>query len=492
MMIKTVFKISFFLLFIIFSPMNSFAQLFGADDEDLRKIEHELKKLNFHLENLKNTDASLQGQQENLLLQIEEIKQILPQLQGAVELNKSQTISSLNKTNTKLDDLQAEVKNQVLNKIHQQNKILEQFRMEQENLKEALAQDMEKFEQGSKTNFKEFSTANEQTLRQVVQQLELQSATNKKGFDDTIALFRTEVIPAMAEENEKIRQLMIKQLTQASMETQKNLEAFSTKNQQLNQGLIGVLEKSLKQGQDAKALLDTISEDMGTIKESLVGTNQNLADSHSAIAELKTAINVTNKNLTVADEKMNKLAVSLKALKAQNSTTDEVLASLKAELEQAGKFNNLADEKFNKLIDLSSKLATNSKELESSVLDRLKDSAKNEDVRATKVDLANEKLSRLIEILKTIVKEQTKLDLVATTLRDIQKEQKVLKLDSVATTLSDIQKEQKVLQKVQSDFVKKQKAIKDALADLRRKANVNISRNEDIKKAIGQLSPAKK
>ena len=268
-------------------------------------------------------------------------------------------------------------------------------------------------------------------------------------------------------------QLMIKQLTQASMETQKNLEAFSTKNQQLNQGLIGVLEKSLKQGQDAKALLDTISEDMGTIKESLVGTNQNLADSHSAIAELKTAINVTNKNLTVADEKMNKLAVSLKALKAQNSTTDEVLASLKAELEQAGKFNNLADEKFNKLIDLSSKLATNSKELESSVLDRLKDSAKNEDVRATKVDLANEKLSRLIEILKTIVKEQTKLDLVA-------------------TTLSDIQKEQKVLQKVQSDFVKKQKAITDALADLRRKANVNISRNDDIKKAIGQLSPAKK
>jgi len=472
-MVKTVFKISFLLLFILYSPINSFAQLFGADDEDLRKIEHELKKLNFHLENLKNTDASLQGQQENLLLQIEEIKQILPQLQGAVELNKSQTISSLNKTNTKLDDLQAEVKNQVLNKIHQQNKILEQFRLEQENLKEALAQDMEKFEQGSKTNFKEFAATNEQTLRQVAQQLELQSATNKKGFDDTIALFRTEVIPAMAEENVKSRELMLKQLTQAGLETQKNLEAFSAKNQQLNQGLIEILEKSLKQGQDTKALLDTISKDMGIIKESLVGTNQNLADSHSAIADLKTAINITNKNMMVADEKTNKLAESLKALKVQNSTTDEVLASLKAELEQAGKFNKLADEKFNKLIDLSSKLAANSKDLESSVVGQLKDSAKNEDARATKVDLANEKLSRLIEILKTIVKEQAKLD-------------------PVAATLNDMQKEQKALQKAQSDFVKKQKAITDALADLRRKANVNISRNDDIKKAIGQLSPAKK
>lgn len=472
-MVKTVFKISFLLLFILYSPINSFAQLFGADDEDLRKIEHELKKLNFHLENLKNTDASLQGQQENLLLQIEEIKQILPQLQGAVELNKSQTISSLNKTNTKLDDLQVEVKNQVLNKIHQQNKILEQFRLEQENLKEALAQDMEKFEQGSKTNFKEFAATNEQTLRQVAQQLELQSARNKKGFDDTIALFRTEVIPAMAEENVKSRELMLKQLTQAGLETQKNLEAFSAKNQQLNQGLIEILEKSLKQGQDTKALLDTISKDMGIIKESLVGTNQNLADSHSAIADLKTAINITNKNMMVADEKTNKLAESLKALKVQNSTTDEVLASLKAELEQAGKFNKLADEKFNKLIDLSSKLAANSKDLESSVVGQLKDSAKNEDARATKVDLANEKLSRLIEILKTIVKEQAKLD-------------------PVAATLNDMQKEQKALQKAQSDFVKKQKAITDALADLRRKANVNISRNDDIKKAIGQLSPAKK
>ncbi len=473
MMAKSTFKVYFLLILILFFPVNSFAQLFGADDEDLRKIEHELKKLNFHLENLKNTDVGLREQQEGLARQIEGILQVLPSLQGAVEQNKSETLSSLNKTNVKLDDLQAEVKDQVLSKIHQQNKILEQFRMEQENLKEALAQDMEKFEQSSKTNFKEFAAANEQTLRQVAQQLETQSATNKKGFDDTIALFRTEVIPAMAEENEKSRELMLKQLSQTGMETQKNLEAFSIKNQQLNQGLIEILEKSLKQGQDTKVLLDAIRKDLGVVQESLVGTNQNLADSHSAIADLKTAISVTNKNLIVADEKANKLAESLKALKAQNSTTDEMLASLKADLGQAREFNKLADEKFNKLIDLSSKLATNSKELESSVVDQLKDSAKNEDARTTKVDLANEKLSRLIEILKTIVKEQSKLD-------------------PVATTLSDIQKEQKALQKAQSDFVKNQKAITEALADLRRKANVNISRNDDIKKAIGQLSPAKK
>ena len=104
---------------------------------------------------------------------------------------------------------------------------------------------------------------------------------------------------------------------------------------------------------------------------------------------------------------------------------------------------------------------------------QLKDSAQKEDTRTTKVDLANEKLSRLIEILKAVVKEQAKLD-------------------PVAKALSDIQKKQKALQKAQAGFIKDQAAVKEALADLRRKANVNISRSDDIKKTLGKLGPAKK
>lgn len=509
MTVKSTCRTSFLLLFILFSPVNAFAVVWDISNEDLERVAFELKKFNTHLENLKHTEiVSLREQQESLSRHIENILQILPGLQGTVEQNKSETLSGLNKTNAKLDDMQAEVKNQVLSKIHQQNKILEQFRAEQENLKEGLAQDMEKFEQASKTNFREFAVANKQTLGQVVQELEAQSATNKKGFDDTIALFRTEVIPAMAEENEKSRVAMLEQLAQASKDTQKSLEAFSAKNQQLNQGLIEILQKSLKQGVDTKSLLEAIQADLGVIQESLVGTNQNMADSHSVIAEIQTAMAATNKNLTitnknliVADEKANKLAESLKALQAQNSASDEVLGTFKADLEQAGEFNKLADEKFNKLIDLSSKLATHSTELENSVVGQLKDSAQKEDTRTTKVDLANEKLSRLIEILKTIVKEQAKLDPVAATLSDIQKEQKAMQKaqasfekdqKGISEALAGFQKDQKALSDALAGFAKDQKATSDALADLRRKANVNISRNDDIKKALGQLSPTKK
>ena len=79
-----------FLFGLTLSSSSAEAQIFGADDEDLKKIYFELKKFNAHL---------------------------------------------------------AEVKNQVLDEIHQQNKILQLFRQEQANLKEGLAQDMEKFEQ---------------------------------------------------------------------------------------------------------------------------------------------------------------------------------------------------------------------------------------------------------------------------------------------------------------------------------------------------------
>ncbi len=454
---KFIYIHSFLLLFLIFSPVNSFAQLFGADDEDLAKIEFELKKFNTHLENLKNTQIKiLQGQQEALLRQFEElkheiegIKQTIPQLQGAIEQSKSETLSHLGKTNLKISDLEAEVKNQVLNKIEQQNKNLELFRAEQKNLKDGLAQDIEIFEQSSRENFQTFAEANNETLGEVIQQLELQSATTKKGFDDTINLIRTEVLPTMAQENEKNRHLVLDRLTQADKNTRKTLEAFFVKNQEVNQKLREILQESLKQGLDTKSLLDSLKKGQGVTHVSLVGAGQDIAGNRSSLAEI------------------------LKTLQAQNTTSNEVLANLGAGLEHVGEFNKIAVEKFNKLIDLSAELAIHSSELESSLVGQLKESAQIDDARNSKVDLANEKLSRLIEILKVIAKGQEKLG-------------------PVAASLGNMQKEQATLQKAQAEIKKNQEEIKEALADLRRKANVNISRGDDIKKSLKKLSSAKK
>ena len=90
---------------------------------------------------------NLQHQLEDLLRQIEEIKQTIPQLQGAVELNKAQTLSQINKIDSKLEDLGAEVKNEVLVKISKQNSILNNFKNEQKtsliSLQKNLGRDLE-------------------------------------------------------------------------------------------------------------------------------------------------------------------------------------------------------------------------------------------------------------------------------------------------------------------------------------------------------------
>jgi hypothetical protein len=72
-----------------------------------------------------------------------------------------------------------------------------------------------------------------------------------------------------------------------------------------------------------------------------------------------------------------------------------------------------------------------------------------------KVDLANEKLNRLMEILKAVVDKQIELE-----------------------------EEQETHQSI---FKTSQQDIMESLADIRRKSNINISRNEDIKKMLREI-----
>ena len=80
------------------------------------------------------------------------------------------------------------------------------------------------------------------------------------------------------------------------------------------------------------------------------------------------------------------------------------------------------------------------------------------DKLAAQSNLQSEKLSRLVDILKSFAVEQSKID---------QALQEVL--ESVAT---------------QETILNTQRRISEALKDLRRKANVNISRSDDILKKI--------
>ncbi|MBN4077705.1 hypothetical protein JYT29_00055 [Nitrospina gracilis] len=431
-------SVFFLSLLVTLIPLNASAQLFGSDDEKWEKVFIGLKKINSRLVKLETSGmVSLRRQLEDLLRQIEEVKQTLPQLQGAVELNKSETLASVNKIRSQITDLEAEVKNQVLAKIDRQSKILDRFQKDQKSLKKGLAQDIEQFEKMNKENFQSFASANRSTLEIVVQRLAALDETTKKSFEDTKRLFISDVIPAMAKENLNNRKAILEHLSKSRETSEKSLAGLSEKNKML----IDILGENLKQGGETK-------EQIASINETLAAANNNLA--------------VNNKNLMVADQKINKLAETLKALQVQHSASSETLVVLKKGLIEAGEFDQLADKKINKLVENSAQLIANANKLEKSVLGELKQSSQKEDSNQDKINLANEKLSRLIEILKAIATEQSKLGQVV--------------------------KAQAAMNKVQAGLVKNQEGIKDALADLRRKANVSISRSDDIKKTLREIT----
>ena len=425
----------FFLVTLV--PLNASAELFGSDDEKWKKVFIGLKKINSRLVKLETSELpNMIHQLEDLLRQIEEVKQTIPQLQGSVELNKSENRTHVSKIRSQISDLEAEVKNQVRAKIDKQNKILNRFQKDQISLKTGLAQDIEQFEKMNKENFKSFASANRSTLEIVVQKLAALDETTKKSFEDTKRLFITDVIPAIAKENLENRKAILEHLSQSRETNEKSLAGLSEKNKML----IDILGENLKQGAEAK-------EQIASINETLATANNNLA--------------VNNKNLMVADQKINKLAETLNALQLQQSTSSETLVALKKGLVEAGEFDQLVDEKINKLAENSAQLIANATKLEGSVLGELKQSSQKEDSNQDKINLANEKLSRLIEILKAIATEQDKLGQVV--------------------------KAQTAMNKAQAGLAKNQEDIRKALADLRNKANVNISRNDYIKKTLGKI-----
>jgi hypothetical protein len=311
-----------------------------------------------------------------------------------------------------------------------------------------LAQDIEQFEKMNKENFQSFAAANKNTLEIVVQRLAALDETTKKSFENTKGLFITDVIPAMAKENLENRKTILEHLSESRENNKKSLADLTGQNKIL----IDILGESLKQGKETKEQIVSIGaenkEQIASVNKTLVTTNNNLA--------------VNNKNLLVADQKINKLAETLKALQAQHSISSETLVALKKDLVEAGELDQLLDGKINKLVKSSAQLIANANKLEGSILGKLKQSSQKEDSNQDKINLANEKLLRLIEILKAIATEQDKL--------------------------GEVVKAQAVMNKAQVGLVKNQENIKEALTDLRRKANVSISRSDDIKKALGRIT----
>ena len=218
------------------------------------------------------------------------------------------------------------------------------------------------------------------------------------------------------------------------------MKRLSEENQKLSKELISILGENLIQGVDTKNQVESIDKNVAA-------ASQNIA--------------VNNKNLMIADEKINKLAETMKSLQVQHFASSATLEALKNDLIKAQEFDQLADEKTNKLIKNSAQLTVHVNQLEKTVINELQQSSYKADSSQDKINLANEKLALLIEILKAIAKEQDKL--------------------------AQAVKVRSGLNKAQAGLIKNQESIKEALADLRRKANLSLSKSDNIKKTLGAM-----
>ena len=182
----------------------------------------------------------------------------------------------------------------MLHKITQQSKTLDNVNEKQKLLKEGLAQDMEQFGEVNKQNFQNFASTNEKILQTIAQGLASLDMTTKKSFEDTKRLFISDVIPAMAKENQDSRAIILQHLSESRETNDKVLENLSVKNQKL----IDILGENLIQGAETKNQVEAINKNIDSVNKSVTAVNNNLV-------VIDKNITVNNKNFMVADEKMN-------------------------------------------------------------------------------------------------------------------------------------------------------------------------------------------
>ena len=435
------------ILAIIFSLMltqvSFFSKAEAGDEEYHKKILEALKRMNIRLVRLEaNKMESLKSVQNSLLNQIMAMRTSIEQIQATGELNKSEMLASVEGLKNKILTVESHLKNEVMIALdgqRQDNKrYQEQFSTALSQLKDSLATDMEGLSKANQQQFNVFSETNNKQLQQIVNALEDQ---NRKLLQ-TQALFKTDLIPALDTQGDETRRALVTELSQARA-VQENF--FDSRHKQTlaslgtlqekNKALIGVLKKIILIDETTSKNVDQTKKMIVILQEVLVQRMKNIAEAEA--------------NLKVH---LDKGLIDIKGNQKKTTSQLERMVSSSDKLKKQST-------QIEKSIQLSeANISSQSSQLGQSLGQRI-DSARAQS------ELSNEKLSRLIDILKSFAVEQEKID-------------KALQTFSVNQGKSE-----QILQG-QKKLDVTQKKITEALKDLRRKANVNISRSEDILKKI--------
>ena len=494
------------LLLIGLFATNGFAQLFGSSDKDDRML-RELQKLNARIVGkvLPRMDK-IMSTQADLSQQIDELKSNLPGLQGAIEKNHVDFIRKIRAIDGKLSNLETKLKKQISDgngaltalvqkQIKGQGLEFGTLKMELTRFKKeaaaqqgkfgiGLARDMEKFSKTNQDAFRKFANKNAQDLGVIEKHLQTQNERINQNVETLSALGQ------LAIKNGQTLTATLNAVQSGKVETQAGFATLETNQKAVvvkNNQMIDLMGKSLK---EQRAITGKVDEVLAGQKKTI----ENINVTRQTITALKGIVDtrmgeisqgqknlvlktdkatqntdLTRENLLLVNTKMNKLADGLKTLQGQNMSSSNTMNSVQEKIIRMQVLNQQTHEKFNKLIDTTKTMLASSAE----VGKKVEQSLLKIDAGRTENNLASEKISKLITILKSIAAEQDKFQLV---------------LAAQAKISQDLLKSAAEIKALRAS----QKEIKDGIGDLRRKANVNISRNDNILKSLGKSATQQK
>ena len=486
--------IKFVVIFFVILAQVSFIPKAGAGDEEFHlKILEALKRMNVRLVRIEsNKLRSLKAVQESLLNQIMSLRTSLEQIQATGEMNKTEMLASVEGVKTKILDVEGHLKNEVMQAFDRQNQEDKRYRAQFQTLfsqlKDSLATDMGSFSKANQQQFKNFSEENNKQLQQIVSALEEQ---NKKLLQ-TQALFKTDLIPALNTQSEETRKALLTELSQARA-VQKNFLESNHKQmlaslatvEEKNKALIEILKKSILVDEATKSLAETIQKNIG-------GTNQNIDQARKMIAILQEVLVQRMKNAAETEAALkDRLEEDLAEVKNNQKMVTSRLETLVSLSDQINKQSAQMEKSIQQsVVSASDQINKQSAQMGESINKTIDIAANNAKVQT---DLSNEKLSRLVDILKSFAVEQSKIDqeLQALTASQGKVDQVLQEQKKLDVVLQSQKKVEKAIQgqklgsiATQETILATQKKITEALKDLRRKANVNISRSDDILKKL--------
>ena len=361
-------------LLLIFSQVGLFSKAEAGDEEYHIRILKELKRINIRLMKIEtNSLKSIKDVQKSLLNQVRTIQPSIEQIQSTGELNKSEMLDSIRRAEGRIVGIENHLKTEVMaqfdKKTQEDKKFQIKFSALIDQLKISLVTDMENIFKANEQYFKMFSDGNKEQLQKIVNALESQN----KNLMTTQALFKTDLIPALDTQSEETRQALLTELAQARA-SQKNF-----------------LESNHKQMVSSLATIDEKNKMLIAIFKKSI-----LVDEKTNILTEEIHKNLTGANLNITQTK--KLVDSMQKKLIEQMSND----LLEIKDTQRGVITPL-----DILVNASKKISRETFEAQKSLkisVERLTDSSKSQSA------LSNEKLSRLIDILKAFAIEQGKVD----------------------------------------------------------------------------------